>query len=125
LLYWIPALLYMAAIFVVSSIPDLGPLPAGVSDKSAHTVAYAGLGILLLFALTQGRPARVTLRRAVIAVALASVYGMSDEWHQSFVPGRSAEWADVLADVLGATLGVALAVAVAKLVTPKTRGREA
>jgi VanZ family protein len=120
--YWVPALLYMAGIFIVSSIPDLGPLPGGVSDKSGHTLAYAGLGALLLFALARGRPERVTLGRAAIAVALASAYGVTDEWHQSFVPGRSAEVADVLADVLGAALGVALAAALATLWTTKRRG---
>jgi VanZ family protein len=115
LIYWIPAILYMAGIFVVSSIPDLGPLPGGVSDKSGHTLAYAGLGGLLLFALAQGRVDGVTLRRAGLAVALATVYGITDECHQSFVPGRSPEVADVIADAVGATLGVALAVLLARL----------
>jgi VanZ family protein len=117
LLYWVPAILYMAGIFVVSSIPDLGPLPGGVSDKSGHGVAYAGLGILMLFALVRGRADRVTFRRAAIAVALATAYGVTDEWHQFFVPGRSAEVADVVADAVGATLGVALAAALARLRT--------
>jgi VanZ family protein len=105
----------MAGIFVVSSIPDLGPLPGGVSDKSGHTLAYAGLGVLLLFALAQGRVDGVTLRRAALAVVLATAYGITDEWHQSFVPGRSPEVADVIADAVGAALGVTLAVLLARL----------
>jgi VanZ family protein len=115
LLYWLPAVLYMAAIFVASSIPDLGPLPGDVSDKSAHTVAYAGLGVLVLYAVAQGRIDAVTWRRALLAVAISILYGMSDEWHQSFVPGRTAEWADVLANAVGAVLGVTLVGAVAAL----------
>jgi VanZ family protein len=122
-LFWLPALIYMAGIFVVSSIPDLGPLPGGVSDKSGHVLAYAGLGVLLLFALAQGRVDGVTLRRAALAVALATAYGVTDEWHQSFVPGRSPEAADVLADAAGATLGVALAVAVARLMARRREAR--
>jgi VanZ family protein len=105
----------MAGIFLVSSMPDPGPLPGGVSDKSAHSLAYAGLGVLLLLALAQGRVGGVTRRRAALAVALATAYGVSDEWHQSFVPGRWPEAADVLADAVGAALGVALAVAMARL----------
>ncbi|MBA3231554.1 MAG: VanZ family protein [Acidobacteria bacterium] len=105
----------MAAIFVASSLPDLGPLPGDVSDKSAHSVAYAGLGVLVLYALARGRLEGVTWRRAVLAVAISILYGMSDEWHQSFVPGRTADWADVLADAVGAALGVTLVGAVIAL----------
>lgn len=108
LLLWLPAVVYMAAIFVASSIPDLGPLPGGVSDKSWHSLAYAGLGVLVLLPLARGRLSGVTWRRALLATALATLYGISDELHQSFVPGRSAELLDVAADGAGAAAGVAL-----------------
>lgn len=115
----------MAGIFIASSIPDVGTLPADVSDKSAHTVAYAGLGVLVLFALAKGRADGVTVRHCLVAVAIAAVYGMTDEWHQSFVPGRTAEWADVRANAIGAALGVACAAAAAgvrrRLVSPPRR----
>ena len=42
---------------------------------------------------------------AALAAALAAVYGVSDELHQSFVPGRTADGADVVADAVGAVLG--------------------
>jgi VanZ family protein len=106
-LLWIPAVLYMAAIFVLSSISDLGPSPAGVSDKSWHMLAYAGLGVLLLLPLVEAKLSGVTWRRALAAIALATLYGVSDEVHQSFVPGRSPEALDVAADAIGAILGVA------------------
>ena len=35
-------------------------------------------------------------------VGLGVLYGVSDEWHQSFVPGRTAEWGDVRANAIGA-----------------------
>ncbi len=108
---WGPVFLVMAAIFVASSIPDLGGLPGGMSDKSGHTLGYALLGAALVRALAGGRLSGVTWPRAVAAVALATLYGASDEFHQSFVPGRSPDRIDVFADFLGASLAVALAVA--------------
>ena len=39
---------------------------------------------------------------AVVAAVVASLYGAFDEWHQLYVPGRSADWFDVLADAIGA-----------------------
>lgn len=90
-IYWIPALLYMAGIFIASSVPDLGALPGGVSDKSAHTLAYAGLSVAVLYALARGQVRGVTAGRATVAFVIATAYGMTDEWHQSFVPGRTTE----------------------------------
>ena len=84
----------------------MGPLPGGVSPTSGHSIGYALLGALLLRALARGRVSGVTWRRAAAAVLLASLYGISDEWHQSFVPGRSPNRFDLLVDFLGATLGV-------------------
>jgi VanZ family protein len=100
-------LLVMATIFVASSIPDVGPLPGGMSDKSAHSIAYALLAGLLLRALARGRLSGVTWRSACAAVVLTTLYGVSDEWHQSFVPGRSPDRYDILADAIGAIAGVA------------------
>ncbi|MCX6954305.1 MAG: VanZ family protein [Verrucomicrobia bacterium] len=45
-------------------------------------------------------------RAGLWAVLAASAYGVSDEFHQSFVPGRSVEVADWMADTLGAALAV-------------------
>lgn len=103
----------MAIIFIASSIPNLGPLPGGVSDKSGHSIGYAILGALVLRALSGARWARVTWKTAFLAIAIATLYGVSDEWHQSFVPGRSPEVLDVVADMTGATIAVVLAGAAA------------
>lgn len=104
---WTPVLLQMAVIFAASSIPDLGALPGGISDKSGHSIGYALLAALLLRALARGRLAHVTWRAALAALLLATLYGASDELHQLFVPGRSSDRYDVLADAMGAAAAAA------------------
>ncbi len=104
---WGPVALQMALIFAASSIPDLQGLPGGMSDKSGHGLGYALLGAVLLRALAGGRIVGITWGRAAAAIALATLYGASDEIHQAFVPGRSPDAFDVLADCLGAVAAVA------------------
>lgn len=88
-------------------LPDvLSPFPG--SDKLAHA------GWFLLLALLAWRAARVgegwPRRRRVAGLFLgALLWAFSDEAHQSFVPGRTVEAADLLADVAGAALALALA----------------
>jgi VanZ like family len=105
---WAPVVLQLALIFAASSIPNLQQLPGGMSDKSGHSIGYALLAVVLLRAFARGRLAGVTWRAGLAAIVLATMYGVSDEWHQSFVPGRSPDRYDVLADGIGATLGVVL-----------------
>jgi VanZ family protein len=102
---WGPVALYMAAIFYLSSLHQ-APLPPGVSDKPAHSFGYLGLGLVIARALARGLPPRVTLRQALIGIALASLYGITDEFHQRFVAGRSADMADWYADSLGAAIAL-------------------
>jgi VanZ like family len=111
---WGPVALQMALIFAASSIPELGALPGGMSDKSGHGIGYGILGAVLVRALAGGRLNGITWRRAGLAVLLATLYGVSDEFHQSFVPGRSPDRFDVLADCLGAALTVVVIAGVAR-----------
>jgi len=67
-------------------------------DKVYHALNF---GVLALFL-------RLASGRAWLAVLLASLYGATDELHQAFVPGRSADPADWLADTLGALAAVLL-----------------
>ena len=101
---WAPVIIYMAAIFYVSSLSDVS-IPGGASDISAHTLAYLGLSVLVVRALAGGLPRRVVLRTAALAVLITVAYGASDELHQTFVPGRTAEWHDLLSDATGALAG--------------------
>lgn len=110
-LAWIlPALAYAAVIFWLSHQPN--PLPAltgRFSDKFLHAVEYGGLAGLLTVGLARLRPARV-VRAALLAMALAAAYGLTDELHQAFVPGRDANLLDWAFDALGAVVGGILAV---------------
>jgi VanZ family protein len=105
---WGPVVLQLAIIFAASSIPNLRQLPGGISDKSGHSIGYAMLAGLLLRALAGGRLEGVTWKRGVAAIVFATFYGVTDEFHQLFVPGRSADRYDVLADGVGATIGTAI-----------------
>lgn len=99
---WGLVLAYMAGLFVLSSIHDL-PVPAAEgSDKVGHAILYAGLAAVSLRALAGGRWAGVTLGCALQAMLIAVAYGGFDEFHQSFVSGRSSELADVAANATGA-----------------------
>ena len=122
--YWLPAIVWCAIIFAQSAFatPDIGPLWP-FFDKMAHTGIYALLGLLLCRALNtlDGWQAR-TARLLLTATVLTALYGLSDEWHQSFVPARHAEAADLLADLLGGLLGSGLYLLVGKLnISPRTR----
>ncbi len=106
---WAPVALQMVVIFAASSIPDVQQLPGGTPDWLWHGTGYALLGGLMLRALAGGRRAGVTVATVVAAILCAALYGASDEWHQSFVPGRSATVDDLAADMSGAALAVSLA----------------
>lgn len=103
-LRWAPAVLWAALIFALSSLSGLPAPPGGLTDKHAHFGTYAVLCALIVWGLTDRAPARTTWSMAAAAAALAALYGASDEWHQSFVPGRHASALDVAADAAGAVL---------------------
>ena len=105
---WGPVLGLMAAIFLVSDQPALPELPGRIPDVVAHALVYAVLGALMLRALAGARWLRVTLGNAALAVVLSAAYGLTDEFHQSFVPGRTAEARDLAADAAGGAAGAGL-----------------
>jgi VanZ family protein len=102
---WGPVALYMALVFAVSSISSLPSLPGNPSDKLEHLVEYGILGALLVRALGGPRWRSPAARAVIIAIAIAAVYGLTDEGHQYFVPGRDSDWHDALADAAGGVVG--------------------
>lgn len=91
------AVVWMGVIFALSSLP--GSAVPGRFGSAGHFALYAVLGALYLLALRRREPA---WRSLVLAVALASLYGVTDEFHQSFVPGRMPDPVDWLVDTAGA-----------------------
>jgi VanZ family protein len=107
-LHWLPAVVWAGLIFAVSSLSKVPDAPSGLSDKHAHFAVYGVLGALIVWGLTAAGPRRTTWRAAALAVVLATLYGISDELHQSFVPGREASGADLAADAAGAAVAAAV-----------------
>ena len=70
-------------------------------DKVAH---FGVFGLLAILVVRNG----FSPRRAWIAVLAVSLFGLTDEWHQSFTPGRFVEFADWVADTLGAIIAVTI-----------------
>jgi len=107
--YWAPVVGYAGLIFFLSaqSHPE-EQLPSfllkGISDKVLHAVEYAMLALLCYRAFRWAAGPVVARQAVVLAIVTASVFGLTDEVHQLFVPFRESSWQDWLADTVGATL---------------------
>ena len=105
---WLVVFLAAGAIYWCSDRPVPGavalPIPQG--DKLLHLVAYAVFAALVFRALQGGEPRPAAAGVLVLGAALATAYGVSDEFHQLRVPGREFSVLDMLADGAGATLAV-------------------
>ena len=112
---WTPPVLWVAVILVGTSWPRLsvGPDAAGL-DKVAHFCAYA---ILAALSLRATRTPRRWSSLFAVVLSIAAL-GAVDEWHQSFIPGRSMSLLDWLADSSGAVAGT-LVVRFIPFLTPR------
>jgi hypothetical protein len=104
---WLPAVLWAGVIFGLSAIPGtrLPSLDFPQSDKVVHALLYGVLGALIRRALDRTRSAGSARASFLLAVLIATAYGVTDEIHQLWTPHRSADWRDVVADAGGATVG--------------------
>jgi VanZ family protein len=117
---WVASVLWMALIFRLSALP--GSAVPGRFGTLGHFAVYAVLGAALLLAID---PALMSWRAAASAVAIASLYGMTDEFHQRFVPGRVSDPVDWIVDTAGAAVAVTVLLWLAKRrrdASAKTRG---
>ena len=105
---WAPVAIYMAFIFGISSISSPPDLSTSIGDKGAHAILYSGLAALLVRALAGGWWRSFGVRIAAGAITLSTLYGVTDELHQMFVPPRTAELADLAADLLGSIVAVSV-----------------
>ena len=98
----------MTAIFTLSHVPDDGlPSLAWDLDKLCHAIAYGTLAASCIYASypwLKKRPGLLVPGFIVIIISL--LYGISDEFHQSFINGRTSSLQDILADLTGAILAV-------------------
>lgn len=103
------ALVLAVVIFVVSSIPGrtIQQLDFDISDKLAHFLEFGIFGFFLYRAI--GRFDRVRVP-AVVSLAAGMAYGVLDEIHQAFVPGRMSDITDFAADTAGLLCFIGLAV---------------
>ena len=103
----VPMVVIMAAIFFLSHQPadDLYiPLIPG-ADKVAHVVMYGVLAASVLYAFNARRlKDEGIVLAAFLTVNICILYGIGDEFHQSFIPGRFSSFADVAADAAGAAM---------------------
>ena len=103
--FWFPVIGYSGIIFYVSGLPSLGmPLPIPFIDKLVHLVEYSILGFLFSRAL-KGTTLLTNKNILVSCTIFCILFGLSDELHQMFVPGRDATLGDALADSIGGLLG--------------------
>ena len=107
LLRWLPAALIMAVIFGFSSTPSAELPSFGLMDflvkKGSHMLGYGLLALAYWYGL------RFDKRRGWLALLFAILYAITDEFHQSFVPGRHPSWVDVLGfDGGGALIALSL-----------------
>jgi VanZ family protein len=128
---WLMAAAWMAVIFTFSTdafsaahtTPIIGPLlstlfpnlsPSHVINiamlvrKLGHLSEFFILAVLLMRAFSNQAGAGSEKRRALYTVGIATLYAISDEWHQSFVPSRTSSAQDVLIDAIGAICGACL-----------------
>jgi VanZ family protein len=101
--YWAPLAAWMLVIFAASSRPRI-PYQDDVPDWLSHATEYAVLSVLACRAFASGRPLDGRVAATVFAACIA--YGVSDELHQSFVPGRHADPWDVAKDAAGTLIGL-------------------
>lgn len=103
---WGLALGWMGFIFYLSSLPSIPYLSGGwnteLRDIAGHFTVYAVLAVLWERALAWAGVERATRW----AFAIAVIYSFTDEFHQSFVPGRSPDFFDIATDAAGAAFGL-------------------
>lgn len=109
--YDLPVLAYALLIFWLSSqayLSERRPWVSTFPDWFYHGVEYAILALLLLRATWSSGRLHNLILASVCSWLICVVYAASDEWHQSFVPGREADPSDLLADTIGAAAALFL-----------------
>ena len=105
---WGPVCAYAAIIFYMSSQShpeEQMRLVTQFSDKALHALEYTVLGALCYRAFHATPRERWRRQAILLAIVFTSLYGISDEVHQAFVPFRESSWLDWVADTIGGAIG--------------------
>jgi VanZ family protein len=109
LFYWLPLFIYCLLIYIQSAYPSFEHSSNVLFlDKFLHLLAYAALGVLFFRAYRTLHMVNKHKILILISILSSSIYGISDELHQYFVPFRQADVMDALANILGSITGVLL-----------------
>lgn len=121
---WLLVILWAAGIFLLSSSPDpysllpekiyqwvykthiTGIRLTKILGLLGHMVQFGILAVLLVRALAW--PLLISPKRVWQSILISALYGLTDEVHQLFVPGRAFQWLDLVMDCLGILLGLSL-----------------
>ena len=107
--YWI--ILFIATSYPSSNIPTFG-----VGDKFEHMSAFFILGVLLnLTLIFQNKYPKLKVKNSLYTILIGSGYGIFDELHQLFIPGRSCDILDFSADFSGLVLAVVFIILLLKV----------
>ncbi|HJH28835.1 MAG TPA: hypothetical protein C5S51_03960 [Methanosarcinaceae archaeon] len=92
-------------------------------DKVQHIVLYFGFGVLLYLTFFNSEKYSFKKYAAIFAIVVGILYGITDEYHQSFVPGRVSSTADIFANGIGLTIAqvLILILIVMKLISKKRK----
>lgn len=105
--WWLPVIVWMIVIFIGSSVGNVPRVGSKATDglvhRAAHVLEFTVLGALLLRAIGKDKP--ITKRDLIVTLIIVALYGVSDEFHQRYTPGRSSEGLSVLFDVAGGAIG--------------------
>jgi VanZ family protein len=119
---WQYAIAASAILFYLSSLSIRQPGTWPYLDKVEHITAYTLLS-LAYFNVISRAGSRMGWRIALGTWLAVVAYGISDECHQYFVPGRTADVADVLADAVGGAVGIIIASAMRAGFVRRVQGR--
>ena len=106
-LYWLPLIAHASLIYYLSSrqnFPVEAPPWAFFADKVVHAGLFGFLTLLAIRAWKMDYPGKVSIKVLIIITICVSLYGITDEVHQIYVPNREPDVNDWVADTIGAMI---------------------